>query len=137
MDLKEKINKLNYNNKEVVKTLLNIIIEEEKNFHMAFPLKYGFFDSEKDFNNFKDNLDLYDLGMLLQVKKDLNGNGAFDLEKNCIWICSNEMEVFKLGNEIKDFINEILFCGCESVRESQYNINENTINNLLKLSLSY
>ncbi|MBR3362629.1 MAG: hypothetical protein IKG40_01735 [Bacilli bacterium] len=131
MDIMQKINKLDFSNKEVVKVLLNIIKDSEKDYNMCSYLKYGFFDNETDLNNFKDNLDLYNLGMLLQVKHDLKGNGVSDLHNNCLWICYDEMEVFKLGNEIKNVIMEMLNSS------DVYNINENIINNLLKLSLSY
>lgn len=132
-----KINKLNFKNKDVVKTLLNIIKKDEQEQVCCCELEFGFFDNETDLNRFKDNLDTENLQMLLESNFKFS-NWSSDnnnLINEYVWIKYEYLEIFKL-EDIKTFINEMNEVSSDYYSDLFKNY-EDTINNLLKLSLNY
>lgn len=135
----KKINKLDFNKKEVVNTLLNIIKkEEEKDLRCGmgcYVLEFGFFDNETDFNCFKNNLDTENLQMLLENNFKFS-NWSSDnnnLINEYVWLKYDYLEIYSF-NEIKEYINELNELNMGYTAELFKNY-ENTINNLLRLSL--
>ena len=131
------INKLNFKNKDVVKTLLNIIKKDDQEHRCCYELEFGFFDNETDLNRFKDNLDTENLQMLLESNFKFS-NWSSDnnnLINEYIWIKYEYLEIYKL-EDVKILIKEMNGLSCDYYLDLFKNY-EGTINNLLKLSLNY
>ena len=143
----QKINKLDFNKKEVVKTLLNIITKDN-NDNFCY-MEYGFFDNTKDYKKFLNNIDLYNIANMynnefnseiydyLGVKPvKLTGNGVSELVNNCFWFkCCDELVILRF-KDLKTFI-EVDNKNSYGTYKELFNLYEGTINNLLKYSLSY
>ena len=136
-----KINQLDFSKKDVVNTLLNIIKKHEENElkrgRGSYVLKFGFFDNETDFNQFKSDLDTENLQMLLENNfKFFNWSpDNNNLINEYVWLKYDYMEIYSF-NEIKKYINDLNDFDAGYTAEIFKNY-EGTINNLLKLSLNY
>mgnify|MGYP007013894235 CR=1 FL=1 len=133
----EMLNKLDFSKKEVVKTLLNIIQKDELNYHLCDYMQFGFFVTEEDWNEFKNNLETDDLEVLLEqdFKFTTYGTSANDLMANHVWIKYQYMEILSFES-VKTYLEE---CNqndggmTENLLKNNYG---HIINGLLKCSLS-
>ena len=133
-----KINKLNFESKDVVKTLLNIIKKDEQDTRCCYQMQFGFFDNETDLNEFKNNLDTENLQMLLEGNFKFNNWSPKDnnLINEYVWIKYDYLEIWSF-KDVKTLIEEMNDLSSDYYAEEVFKKYEGTINNLLKLSLNY
>ena len=133
-----KINKLDFNKKEVVKTMLNIVKKDDLKNRVW--MDFGFFDNPKDFQKFKKYLTTEFLQLLLDDNRDFKFNNWSgdnnDLINRFVWICWDDCLNVYSFEDVKKLINDFDDCSDEYYR-LLFNGYENTINNLLRLSLNY